>query len=89
MSVADSSLMRYIRESNIVHDLREFFTDDCVADYTGSLDLMKGVDAVMEGLQKAIGHVSTFHGLTTQAIYLTGKDTAEATTYCSWSFLRR
>jgi hypothetical protein len=81
--------MRYIRESNIVHDLREFFTDDCVADYTGSLDLMKGVDAVMEGLQKAIGHVSTFHGLTTQAIYLTGKDTAEATTYCSWSFLRR
>lgn len=64
-------------------DLRSFFTDDCVADYTGSLGLMKGPDAVIQGLQKAIGHISTFHGLTTQTIHLTGKDTAEATTYCA------
>ncbi|KAJ5087577.1 hypothetical protein N7456_011193 [Penicillium angulare] len=64
-------------------DLKHLFTDDCVADYTGSLGLMKGVDSVTEGLQKAIGHVPTFHGLTTQAIHLTGNDTAEATTYCS------
>jgi hypothetical protein len=62
-------------------DLRRFFTQDCVADYTGSLGLMKGVNAVTEGLQKAIGHVSTFHGLMTQTIHLTGTNTAEATTY--------
>jgi hypothetical protein len=64
-------------------DLRNFFTDDCVADYTGSLGLMKGPDAVIEGLRNAIGHISTFHGLTTQTIHLTGADTAEATTYCA------
>ncbi|KAJ5770687.1 uncharacterized protein N7511_002738 [Penicillium nucicola] len=64
-------------------DLGKFFTDDCVADYTGSLGLMKGVDAVAEGIQNAIGHLSTFHGLTTQAIHLTGDGTAEATTYCA------
>lgn len=64
-------------------DLRNFFTDDAVADYTGSLGLMQGADAVIEGLQKAIGHISTFHGLTTQTIHLTGDGAAEATTYCA------
>ncbi|CAG8930208.1 unnamed protein product [Penicillium salamii] len=64
-------------------DLRNFLTEDVVADYTGSLGLMEGADAVIEGLSNAIGHISTFHGLTTQTIHLTGDDTAEATTYCA------
>ncbi|KAI9650872.1 hypothetical protein NHQ30_000907 [Ciborinia camelliae] len=72
-------------DTNDFAELRGSFTEDCVADYTGSLGLMKGIDAVIEQLQKTIGHVTTFHGLSTQAIQLTGKDTAEATTYCSAS----
>ncbi|CAG7933493.1 unnamed protein product [Penicillium olsonii] len=69
-------------------DLSKFFTEDCVADYTGSLGLMKGPDAVIQGLKSAIGHINTFHGLTTQTIQLTGKDTAEATTYCAAGHFR-
>ncbi|KAJ5895321.1 hypothetical protein N7495_007012 [Penicillium taxi] len=64
-------------------DLCTFFTEDCAADYTGSLGLMKGPNAVIQGLKNAIGHINTFHGLTTQTIQLTGEDTAEATTYCA------
>ncbi|CAI7643932.1 unnamed protein product [Penicillium glandicola] len=72
-------------DANTYADLRGSFTEDCVADYTGSLGLMNGIDTVIEQLQKTIGHVTTFHGLSTQVIRLTGKGTAEATTYCSAS----
>jgi hypothetical protein len=72
-------------DTNTYAELRNSFTQDCVADYTGSLGLMIGVDTVIEQLQKTIVHVTTFHGLSTQVIRLTGKDTAEATTYCSAS----
>ncbi|KAF4764464.1 hypothetical protein HAV15_001748 [Penicillium sp. str.  len=51
----------------------------------GSLGVMSGIDTVIEKLQNTIGHVTTFHGLSTQVIQLMGKDTAEATTYCSAS----
>lgn len=72
-------------DTNTYAELRNSFTEDCVADYTGSLGLMSGIDTVIEKLQNTIGHVTTFHGLSTQVIQLTGKDTAEATTYCSAS----
>ncbi|KGO76172.1 hypothetical protein PITC_091970 [Penicillium italicum] len=72
-------------DTNTFSELRSSFTEDCVADYTGSLGLMNGIDTVIEKLQSTIGHVSTFHGLGTQVIRLTGKDTAEAITYCSAS----
>ena len=64
-------------------NLRELFAGDCVADYSGSLGVMNGIDAVIDGLTKAIGHITTFHGLTTQVIHLTGEDTAETITYCA------
>jgi hypothetical protein len=72
-------------DTNEFHQLRESFVPDCSADYVGSLGLLQGIDNVVKGLQDAIGHIATFHGLSTQAIYLTGKDTADATTYCSAS----
>ncbi|KAF5868257.1 putative small subunit of phenylpropionate dioxygenase protein [Botrytis fragariae] len=72
-------------DMNTFERLRDSFTKDCVADYTGSLGLMNGVDTVIQQLQKTIGHVSTFHSLSTQVIRLTGNDTAEATTYVSAS----
>ncbi|KAF7956176.1 hypothetical protein EAE96_005096 [Botrytis aclada] len=72
-------------DMNTFEELRSYFTEDCVADYTGSLGLMNGIDTVIQQLKKTIGHVSTFHSLTTQVIRLTGKDTAEATTYCAAS----
>ncbi|KAJ5513449.1 hypothetical protein N7463_003001 [Penicillium fimorum] len=72
-------------DANTYAQLRSSFTEDCVVDYTGSLGLMNGIDTIIEQLQNTIGHVTTFHGLSTQAIWLTGKDTAEATTYCSAS----
>ncbi|KAJ5835671.1 hypothetical protein N7447_001697 [Penicillium robsamsonii] len=66
-------------------EVRSSFTEDCVVDYTGSLGLMNGINTVIEKLQNTIGHVTTFRRLSTQAIHLTGKDTAEATTCCSAS----
>ncbi|KAJ5164255.1 uncharacterized protein N7500_006085 [Penicillium coprophilum] len=72
-------------DTNTYTDLQSSFTEDCVADYTGSLGLMHGIDTVIEQLQKTIGHVTTFHALSTQTIRLTSNDTAEATTYCSAS----
>ncbi|KAL3471235.1 hypothetical protein BJX99DRAFT_237874 [Aspergillus californicus] len=72
-------------DTNNFPAIRASFTADCVADYTGSLGLMNGIDTVVEQLQKTIGHITTFHGLNTQSISLTGDDTAEATTYCSAS----
>ncbi|OQD60253.1 hypothetical protein PENPOL_c025G10041 [Penicillium polonicum] len=72
-------------DTNTYEELRNSFTKDCAADYTGSLGLMNGIDTVIEKLQNVIGHVTTFHGLSTQVIRLTGKDTAEATTYVSTS----
>jgi hypothetical protein len=72
-------------DTNEFHQLRESFVQDCSADHVGSLGLIQGIDKVIKGLQDAIGHIATFHGLSTQAICLTGMDTAEATTYCSAS----
>ncbi|TGO18337.1 hypothetical protein BTUL_0010g00060 [Botrytis tulipae] len=72
-------------DMNTFEELRNSFTEDCVADYTGSLGLMNGIDTVIQQLQKTIGHVSTFHSLSTQVIRLTGNNTAEATTYVSAS----
>lgn len=72
-------------DNNNFENLRDSFTEDCVADYTGSLGVMNGVENVIEQLQKTIGHVTTFHGLNTQSIRLIGQDAAEATTYCSAS----
>ncbi|KAL2820972.1 SnoaL-like domain-containing protein [Aspergillus cavernicola] len=72
-------------DTNTFPEIRHSFTGDCVADYVGSLGLMTGIDTVITGLQKTIGHISTFHGLNTQSITLTGEETAEATTYCSAS----
>ncbi|TGO67076.1 hypothetical protein BOTNAR_0048g00060 [Botryotinia narcissicola] len=72
-------------DMNTFGELRNSFTEDCVADYTGSLGLMNGIDTVIQQLQKTIGHVSTFHSLSTQVIRLTGNNTAEATTYVSAS----
>lgn len=63
--------------------LRQLFTAECAADYTGSLGLMNGVEEFITGIQKAIENIATFHGLTTQTIQLTGDGTAEATTYCA------
>ncbi|KAJ6128906.1 hypothetical protein N7471_010123 [Penicillium samsonianum] len=48
-------------DTNAYAELRSSFTEDCVADYTGSLGLINGIDTLI------------------------GKDTAEATTYCSAS----
>ncbi|TGO28426.1 hypothetical protein BPAE_0028g00750 [Botrytis paeoniae] len=72
-------------DMNNFEGLRNSFTEDCVADYTGSLGLMHGIATVIQQLQKTIGHVSTFHSLSTQVIRLTGNNTAEATTYVSAS----
>ncbi|KAJ5273170.1 small subunit of phenylpropionate dioxygenase protein [Penicillium angulare] len=70
-------------DSKNFQNLRNFFTEDCLADYPRSLGQLQGVDSVIAGLQKANGHIGTFHALTTRAIHLTGGNTAEATTYCS------
>ncbi|KAL4964257.1 nuclear transport factor 2 family protein [Aspergillus stella-maris] len=72
-------------DTNTFSALRASFTEDCEADYVGSLGLLTGIDQIINQLQKTIGHVSTFHSLTTQYIWLTGKDTAQATTYCAAS----
>ncbi|KAF7887917.1 uncharacterized protein EAF01_011071 [Botrytis porri] len=72
-------------DMNTFENLRNSFTKDCVADYTGSLGLMNGIATVIQQLQKTIGHVSTFHSLSTQVIRLTGDNTAEATTYVTAS----
>ncbi|TEY40737.1 hypothetical protein BOTCAL_0424g00060 [Botryotinia calthae] len=66
-------------------ELRGSFTKDCVADYTGSLGLLNGIETVIQQLRKIIEHLSTFHTLGTQVIRLTGDNTAEAITYCSAS----
>ena len=70
-------------DTKTFEELRGSFTKDCVADYKGSLGLLEGIDAVIQEVQKAIGDLGTFHNLGTQAIRLTGNNTAEATTYCS------
>jgi hypothetical protein len=73
-------------DTNAFPQLANSFTPNASADYVGSLGLLLGIEDIIAGLQKAIGHVTTFHALSTQAIHLTGNgDTAEATTYVSAS----
>lgn len=67
-------------DTNAFPELRSSFTKDCVVDQTGSLGLMNSIDTIIERLQSTIGHIATFHGLSTQVIRLTGKNTTEATT---------
>jgi hypothetical protein len=73
-------------DTNNFPHLANSFTPKASADYVGSLGLLQGIQEIIASLQKAIGHITTFHALSTQAIHLTGKgDTAEATTYVSAS----
>jgi len=73
-------------DTNNFPHLANSFTPNASADYVGSLGLLQGIQEIIASLQKAIGHITTFHALSTQAIHLTGKgDTAEATTYVSAS----
>lgn len=69
-------------DTKSLHKLRDLFTIDCKIDYPGSLGLIDGVDKAISQFQQAIGHIETFHALSTQVITLTGKNTAEASTYC-------
>lgn len=46
-------------DRNTYAELRSSLTEDCVADYTGSLGLMNGIDTVIEKLRNTIGHVTT------------------------------
>ncbi|KAK8907670.1 hypothetical protein ACHAPF_000545 [Botrytis cinerea] len=69
--------------ANVVISFDTKTFEELRADYKGSLGLLEGIDAVIQEVQKAIGDLGTFHTLGTQAIRLTGNDTAEATTYCS------
>jgi hypothetical protein len=73
-------------DTNNFPHLANSFTPNASADYVGSLGLLQGIEDIITGLQKAIGHVTTFHALSTQAIHLASNgDTAEATTYVSAS----
>jgi hypothetical protein len=72
-------------DTNNFPALANSFTKNASADYVGSLGLLQGREDIIAGLHKAIGHVSTFHALSTQVIHLVGEDKAEATTYCTAS----
>lgn len=73
-------------DTNNFPHLKNSFTPNASADYVGSLGLLVGLENIVSGLQKAIGHITTFHSLSTQVIDLTGENKAEATTYVSASY---
>lgn len=89
MTTSDHELIRNaIAQYSLAIDQKNYenlalgFSEDVVMEFPEPIGVLKGLPAIIEGIERALVHLKTHHALTTQSIELKDDQKAVATTYC-------